>query len=104
MRLNCIGNQRNVLLVSKLARCRVPMCRPNDLCAGSASQPSTHAAIHTHTWFGNNPLCGREVIFRLDIVTVRDATEEEIELGGPVGADPDISEIVGSDQTVKPIS
>ena len=53
---------------------------------------------------GNNPLCGREVIFRLDIVTVRDATEEEIELGGPVGADPDISEIVGSDQTVKPIS
>jgi len=53
---------------------------------------------------GNNPLCGREVIFKLDIVTVRDATEEEIELGGPVAAEPDISEIVGEGQTIKPIS
>ena len=53
---------------------------------------------------GNNPLCGREVVFRLDIVTVRDATEEEIELGGPVGANPDISEIVGDHQNVQPIS
>lgn len=31
---------------------------------------------------GNNPLCGREVIFRLDIKEVRDATEEEMEFGG----------------------
>lgn len=53
---------------------------------------------------GNNPLCEREVIFKLDILTVRDATDEEMEAGGPVGADPDISEIVGKDQTVKPIS
>jgi len=52
---------------------------------------------------GNNPLCGREVIFRLQILTVRDATEEEVALGGPVGADPDISEIVGSDANVKPV-
>ena len=52
---------------------------------------------------GNNPLCGREVIFRLDIISVRTATEEEIELGGPVNAEPDISDIVG-DQNVKPIS
>jgi len=52
---------------------------------------------------GNNPLCGREVIFKLNIVSVRDATEEEIEFGGPVNAEPDISEIVGSDQKVKPI-
>jgi len=38
---------------------------------------------------GNNPLCGREVIFRLEILQVRDATEEEIEFGGKVeeGAD-----------------
>ena len=57
----------------------------------------------TITIDGNNPLCGREVIFKLDIVNVRDATDEEIELGGPVGADPDISEIVGADQNVKPI-
>ena len=33
---------------------------------------------------GNNPLSGREVIFRLSIETVRDATEEEIEFGGKV--------------------
>jgi len=53
---------------------------------------------------GNNPLCGREVIFRLNILTVRDATEEELEHGGPVNADPDISEIVGKDAKVKPVS
>ena len=53
---------------------------------------------------GNNPLCGREVIFKLEILTVRDATEEEMEAGGPVNAEPDISEIVGSDQPVKPIN
>ena len=53
---------------------------------------------------GNNPLCGREVIFKLEVLTVRDATEEEIEAGGPVGADPDISEIVGSDQKVRPLN
>lgn len=47
---------------------------------------------------GNNPLCGREVIFKLEILNVRDATDEEIEAGGPVDADPDISEIVGSGQ------
>lgn len=52
---------------------------------------------------GNNPLCGREVIFKLSILTVRDATEEEIAIGGPVGVDPDISEIVGSDAKVKPV-
>ena len=33
---------------------------------------------------GNNPLCGRKVIFRLEILLVRDATEEEIEHGGKV--------------------
>ena len=53
---------------------------------------------------GNNPLCGREVIFKLQILTVRDATEEEIAIGGPVAAEPDISDIVGSNQTVKPIN
>ncbi len=52
---------------------------------------------------GNNPLCGREVIFKLEILTVRDATDEEIEYGGPLGKEPDISEIVGSGQKVKPI-
>ena len=53
---------------------------------------------------GNNPLCGREVIFKLEILTVRDATEDEIDAGGPVDAEPDISEIVGSNQKVRPIN
>jgi len=39
---------------------------------------------------GNNPLCGREVIFRLEIQTVRDATEEEMEFGGKVEDVPDV--------------
>ena len=49
----------------------------------------------TLTVDGNNPLCGREVIFKLEVLTIRDATDEEIELGGAVGADPDINEILG---------
>jgi FKBP-type peptidyl-prolyl cis-trans isomerase SlyD len=48
----------------------------------------------TLTVDGNNPLCGREVVFALEVLTVRDATNEEIELGGAVGADPDINEIL----------
>ncbi len=40
---------------------------------------------------GNNPLCGREVIFRLEITSVRDATEEEIEFGGKVEETPDVA-------------
>ena len=40
---------------------------------------------------GNNPLCGREVIFRLDVLTVRDATEQEIEHGGTVEQAPEIN-------------
>lgn len=48
----------------------------------------------TLTVDGNNPLCGRDVIFKLEVLTVRDATDEEIELGGAVGADPDINDIL----------
>ena len=48
----------------------------------------------TLTVDGNNPLCGREVTFMLEVLSVRDATGEEIELGGPVGADPEINEIL----------
>ena len=39
---------------------------------------------------GNNPLCGREVIFKLEILSVRDATEEEMEYGGKPERGPDI--------------
>lgn len=48
----------------------------------------------TLTVDGNNPLCGREVIFRLEVLTIREATDEEIDLGGAVGADPGINEIL----------
>ena len=39
---------------------------------------------------GNNPLCGREVIFKLEILLVRDASDEEIAAGGKVETGPDI--------------
>jgi FKBP-type peptidyl-prolyl cis-trans isomerase SlyD len=48
----------------------------------------------TLTVDGNNPLCGRDVIFKLKILSVRDATDEEMEAGGAIGADPDINEIL----------
>ena len=35
---------------------------------------------------GNNPLCGRAVVFTLEILTVRDATDEETRAGGPIQA------------------
>jgi len=44
----------------------------------------------TLTVDGNNPLCGREVVFTLQILTVRDATGEEMKAGGAVGAQPDV--------------
>jgi len=44
----------------------------------------------TLTVDGNNPLCGREVVFRLEILQVRDATDEEMKAGGAIGAEPDI--------------
>ncbi|TVP79094.1 peptidylprolyl isomerase [Thioalkalivibrio sp.] len=40
---------------------------------------------------GNNPLCGRDVIFKLEIRLVRDATDEEIQHGGKVETGPEIS-------------
>jgi FKBP-type peptidyl-prolyl cis-trans isomerase SlyD len=48
----------------------------------------------TLTVDGNNPLCGREVIFSLEVLTIREATDEEIGLGGAVDADPDINDIL----------
>ena len=44
----------------------------------------------TLTVDGNNPLCGREVVFRLEVLTVRDATDEEMKAGGAIGAEPNI--------------
>ena len=44
----------------------------------------------TLTVDGNNPLSGRHVIFKLEVLGVRDATDEELEAGGAVGATPNI--------------
>ena len=44
---------------------------------------------------GNNPLCGREVIFRLEILLVRDASDEEIEYGGKIEDGPDLAGVEG---------
>ena len=44
----------------------------------------------TLTIDGNNPLCGRQVIFKLEILTVRDATSEEIEAGGKIDPGPEV--------------
>jgi FKBP-type peptidyl-prolyl cis-trans isomerase SlyD len=40
----------------------------------------------TLTVDGNNPLCGREVVFSLRVLTVRDATDEETRAGGAIVA------------------
>jgi FKBP-type peptidyl-prolyl cis-trans isomerase SlyD len=48
----------------------------------------------TLTVDGNNPLCGRDVVFTIEVLTIREATDEEIDLGGAVGADPDLNEIL----------
>ncbi|MBK9245667.1 MAG: peptidylprolyl isomerase [Burkholderiales bacterium] len=39
---------------------------------------------------GNNPLSGRQIVFTLEILTVRDATAEEMKTGGAAGAGPDV--------------
>ncbi len=53
----------------------------------------THLDDEKLTVDGNNPLCGREVVFTLEILTVRDATDDETRAGGsiPAGADIDPS-------------
>jgi len=44
----------------------------------------------TLTVDGNNPLCGRAVVFTLEILTVRDATDEETRAGGAIVAGAEI--------------
>jgi len=45
----------------------------------------------TLTVDGNNPLCGREVLFQLEILEVRDASSEELLNGGAIESGPDIN-------------
>jgi FKBP-type peptidyl-prolyl cis-trans isomerase SlyD len=44
----------------------------------------THLDDETLTVDGNNPLCGRDVVFTLEILAVRDATDEETRAGGAI--------------------
>ncbi len=44
----------------------------------------------TLTVDGNNPLCGREVVFTLEVLTVRDATDEETRVGVAIVAEANI--------------
>jgi FKBP-type peptidyl-prolyl cis-trans isomerase SlyD len=55
----------------------------------------THLDDERLTVDGNNPLCGRVVVFTLEILTVRDATDEETRAGGaiPAGAAVDPSHL-----------
>ncbi len=46
----------------------------------------THMDDERLTVDGNNPLCGREVVFTLEILTVRDATDAETRTGGAIHA------------------
>ena len=50
----------------------------------------THLDDETLTVDGNNPLCGRAVVFKLEILTVRDATDQETRMGGAIHAGADI--------------
>lgn len=54
----------------------------------------------TLTVDGNNPLCGREVIFKLEILNIRDATLQEIEVGGAVESGPDMGKHFKDSQMV----
>ncbi|EIC23307.1 FKBP-type peptidyl-prolyl cis-trans isomerase [Thiorhodovibrio frisius] len=44
----------------------------------------------TLTIDGNHPLCEREVIFELEVLSVRDATDEEVLAGGRLERGPDL--------------
>jgi len=54
----------------------------------------THMDDERLTVDGNNPLCGREVVFTLQILTVRDATDVETRTGGAINAGADIDPLL----------
>ena len=54
----------------------------------------THLDDEKLTVDGNNPLCGREVVFTLEILTVRDATGDEARDGGPIDAGANIDPLL----------
>ena len=50
----------------------------------------THMDGETLTIDGNDPLRGRDVVFKLEVLTVRDATDEEMTIGAAIGAAPNV--------------
>lgn len=50
----------------------------------------TRVDEETLTVDGNNPLCGRAVVFRLEILTVREATDDEMKAGGSIPVPPNV--------------
>lgn len=48
----------------------------------------------TLTVDGNNPLCGRDVVFTVEVLSIREATDEEIDHGGALDDNPDLNEIL----------
>ena len=48
----------------------------------------------TVTIDGNNPLCGRDVKFVLEVMLIREATIEEMEAGGTTDSEPSLDEIL----------
>ncbi len=55
----------------------------------------------TVTIDGNNPLCGRDVKFILEVTLVRDATIEEMEAGGTTDSEPSLDEILDNANATK---
>jgi len=45
---------------------------------------------------GNHPYCGREVTFILEVLNVREPTDEEFDVGGTVGDKPSLDEILNN--------
>lgn len=45
---------------------------------------------------GNHPYCGREVTFILEVLNVREPTDEEFDVGGAVGDKPSLDEILNN--------
>ena len=50
----------------------------------------TRVDAETLTVDGNNPLCGRDVVFTLEVLSVRDATQNEMQAGQAVQAGADV--------------
>jgi FKBP-type peptidyl-prolyl cis-trans isomerase SlyD len=57
----------------------------------------TKVDSETVTIDGNNPLCGRNVNFLLEITLVRDATIEEMEAGGTTDSEPSLEDILSQE-------